>query len=895
MATDGVGIPAVEGVVDLVAELDSLVERRPPRDPALPLLLVVGDGSGRFVLGFRERLRSSQGQATVPHVLVGDPGHPAPADDLELLEHLANEACRALPPGTGSIDLPAFRTVRDVLDVQCTSRRYRDRPRELRDKLYARRREAGPVVEWLDNLVSSTSPNRVVSFGQALLRPLALDLPRRLYGRRLARGRRYRWFGEQIARVTGRGDDDFFTAALCLTRNGEERVNALLIRRVLLLALLHDLDHAFRGASLWSWRRRQRVTPFVLLFDRVATGDAAFRLLDTWGGLLDDEAGRTTLAVAALRGDVPPSLLAASGGRRLAPADAAAALAPLHRGSPSDQRVLVVPVPDQPVNEPAEAWLAVNQKAQPAVARLPFLAPVASYALAVGVVAVLLASAWGVVRDRTEASSCPGIEQVDDERIGVGDGTVGCSFVADDDELVEEVRAVEEAIAAENAEVVAGGARYATVVFFAPLTLPNAPATVGQTSLRQLRGIQLAQEETNNRLARSDEDKVPIRVLLANPGDRFAHGERVAGEIVEAAESDETIVGVVGIGQSRSSSRRAIRILAEHHLPVVAGPVTGDEMVTTSKYYYQVSPLNRRVADVLVSFARNQPIVGPDDDPARPLRNAVVVLDHTDEYSRNLAEDLLASLSAAGLGNVQAFSYPVAGRDEDEDADEEDLVELPGWAESQDNLADLAGAVCGSIDIDSDVVFFAGRAPQLAGLLNNMIGPSACNGRITIVGGTDITKFVGNPEIDLGRYGRMRIYYGAFASAELRISTWAEVFFTTYLGSYEDDATGADLSDAATTFDALLTMQTAINVVFNDQVELTPDTVAGALASGQVDFDGATGHIAVRGDDEHRVPERKPVLVLDAHRAGDPPLLACGLLAGEVDYQTWGDGAFACP
>lgn len=887
-------IPAVAGVVDLVGTLDTLVERRPPRDPALPLLVFVGDGANGLVVGFRDRLHSSQGQTTVPHVLIGGPGQRAPTDDVELLEHIANEITRAAPPGTGRIDLPGFRTVRDILDVQCTQKWYRDRPKELRDKLYARRRQAGPLVEWLDNLVSSTSPNRVVRFGQALLRPAAVDLPRLLYGRRLARGRRMRWFSEQIARVTGRSDDDVLTAALCLTRNGDERHNALLVRRVLLLALVRDLDTAFHSSSLLSWRRRQRVTPFVLLLCRVATDDAAHRLLDTWGGILDEDPSGTVLAAAALRGDVPASLQVASGGRRLAPDDASAALTPLLRGSPVDDRVLVVDVPADPADERTAAWLAVNQKVQPATARFPLLAPVATSVVAAGVVVGLLAGAWGLVRDRTGGSSCPGVDLIEGEWIGVGDGTADCTFVpaaVADNELEQGMREVEERIAAENAELVAGDDPYSTVVFFAPLTLPDEPARVGQTSLRQLRGVQLAQAEANKQQAAGDPNKRLVRVLLANPGDRFVHGEAVAEQIVAAAERDPTIVGVVGIGQSRTSSRRAIGILAEHHLPVVAGPVTGDEMVTASEYYYQVSPLNRRVAEVLVSFAGNEPIVGPGPEPIRPMRNAVVVLDHTDEYSLNLADDLLQSLFATGHSDVRAFSYPFAGRA----ADEEEPPALPGWAEQKDTPDELAAAVCGAMDIDSDVVFFTGRAPQLKGMLDSMIGPPACNGRVTIVGGTDITKFVGNPEIDLGRYGRMRIYYGAFASPQLRISNRADVFFRAYLDTYGDDGIRVDMSDPALTFDALLTMQTAINVVARDQVEATPDTVAGTLAHGQVDFDGATGHIAVRGDDENRVPINKPVLVLDAHQASEAPLLACGLMAGSVAYTTWGDGQIACP
>ena len=138
----------------------------------------------------------------------------------------------------GRIDLPSYWTVRDILDLPAQRTRFDEQRRELRDRLYARGRQARPVVDWLDRVVSGTAPNRAVHLGQVVLRPLAVDSPRLVFGWRLARGRRFRWFGEQIARVTGRGGDDFLAAALAVARDGPERGNTTLVRRLLVLALL---------------------------------------------------------------------------------------------------------------------------------------------------------------------------------------------------------------------------------------------------------------------------------------------------------------------------------------------------------------------------------------------------------------------------------------------------------------------------------------------------------------------------------------------------------------------------------------------------------------------------------------------------------------------------------
>ena len=222
-------------------------------------------------------------------------------------------------------------------------------------------------------------------------------------------------------------------------------------------------------------------------------------------------------------------------------------------------------------------------------------------------------------------------------------------------------------------------------------------------------------------------------------------------------------------------------MLAEENLPVVAGPVTGDAMIESSPYYYQVSPRNERVARVLVAFATSTPIVGTDDGPGgrQPARKAVIVKDHSDEYSQNLADDIRRSFAAAGHQTVRTFSYAV----------EDPSLPMPAPDPANQevrvpSLDQLAHDVCTSLGRDPDVVvFFTSRAQQLAGMLNSMRSDPACTGRITVVGGTDITKFVQNPDVDLARYPFLRLYYGAFASPVLQESNAARQFVADYTAS----------------------------------------------------------------------------------------------------------------
>lgn len=882
---DGVALPPIEGIPDLVGVLDALVEQRPRGEPPLPALLFEGEHADALVLGFGDRLRDSSGEPVVPHAIIRGRRGAAGDDDIAFFDHVANEISRAAPAGMGRIDLPEYWTVRDILDVATTRRRYREQRRELRDRLYARRRQAQPVVEWLDNLVSSSTSNRAVRFGQALLRPVALDLPRLVFGRRLARGRRFRWFTEQISRVTGRSDD-FIAAALSLTHNGPERENDTLVRRVLVLALLRDIDAAFRP-SLVSPRQRRRVTPLVLLLPAVGLDEPAHRFLDTLGGLSGEVTRGTSLVLAALAGgtEVPPMLAPPAGGRTLTLHQAADALEPLLHGRPIDDRVLAVEATGPADDERAAAWLAVNRRVQPVAPRLPLLVPVLTLGLSTVVVVALLVAAWTVLRPE---SSCPGITSrgPSGERIGVGDGTTACTFFADPASEVErDQQAVEREIALENERVLADAdddRPYATVVFFAPMTQPRGPETLGQTSLPQLRGAALAQAEAN-RAARNDRNTVPIRVLLANPGGQFRFGREVAGQISELVGNDDRLVGVVGIAQSRTSSREAIEVLAGGSLPVVAGPVTGDRMIGSSEYYYQVSPRNERVAEMLVDFATRTKVVGADTD-LRVARRAVIVKDHSDEYSDNLADDLRQSFTGQILGT---FSY--AEEDATTPVPEGEPDEVVG------SFADLAAKVCPWLQ-DDVVIFYASRAAQLSGMLNALDDNTLCSQPITVVGGTDLTKFVSSSDDELQRYGgSVRLYYGAFASPTQRDESSAlDQFFTGYSARYGDSDLAADISDPALTFDAFSAMQKAVNQVWERGLELRPDLVATELANGTVVVDGATGYVNL--DDDNRVPLDKLVLVLEAgtDQAAPPtPRLSCGKLGSDVEHTTWGDG-FPC-
>jgi ABC-type branched-subunit amino acid transport system substrate-binding protein len=940
-ATGGIS-PGVGGP-DLVGMLDSLAARRPAGDPWLPVVVLRGAGAGPFLRRYRDRLVADGGGPIVAHARL-DGARLSAAGDVALLDALARGLGRGMPAGTGRLRLPAYWMVRAVLDAEVDRGDERARRRDLVARLYASQGRRRDLVARLDPAPPDVSGNAAWHLAAVVVGPAVRGLAHASLGWRLARSRRFRWLGDQLPAVTGQRGD-FVDTALHLVderdesrddRGGDERSRDELVRRVLVLALLHDLDGATRR-SLVSPARRRRVGPFTVLVDGVGDGSAARRLLDTVGELDPREVPRrgTTLVVAALApprtpsgaAPAPPEAPGSAAGRsrwrrRARPPRARGA----GRAGPGEDDVVDDGLgPGLPPDEAAErlAAAAHGRRTGPPVRRLvvdlpadpgparrqgtarKVAAPRPAGAVAVPVATATLATllvgalAWATVRALEPDPGCPGIDTAETgEPVGLADGTARCSFFAAlPDARGEDRRAVEAEIASENAEVLAAaeqGQPYRTIVFFAPLTLPDEPEREGQDALPQLRGIATAQRWANE-AARSDVNRVRARVVLANPGDRFRHGPQVARRIVAEARRRDDLVGVVGIAQSRWESREAVRILGEAGLPVVAGPVTGDAMIDSSPHYYQVSPRNNRVASVLAEFTRRAPLVRSGaTSPGTPADRAVIVKDHSDEYSENLANDLHERFTEAGGEVVRTISYPVA----EPDLPAEPRSGVPP-ADRVGSLDQLAERLCGSLVGEREVVFFAGRSQQLQGLLNSVRSRPGCGARpLTVVAGTDTTKFV--EAASAGRPGRLEgvdLYYGAFAAPGIEPTEAADTFLARYVDAYGQGSIRVDMSDPALVYDAFTALQLAVNHTRRSDLDMTASDVAGALSGNEVRFDGATGYVAL--DDAQpisRVPPDKPVLVLRATDGMSEVHLACGRFTeGDTGHRRWGVARTPCP
>lgn len=930
------------GIADLVFAWDRLAAHRRRGHPRIPAFLCVGEGASDLVRAYAGRLVDDEGAPAVSHVLVDAPSDGAALEDGTFFDTVANGLAARMPPGTGELRLSLYWRLRDTLEVQVTKRGRKAMRRELVHRLYEEFAEDNWIARALAEL--GTDDDGQWRNAQLVLSPFVVGLPRWLFRTHLVRSRRFRSFTDEMKREMGTGHKDFLDAALMLIERSHIPGNEDVVRRVLMSGLLDGLEHAVRPSRL-SIRRRRRTTPFVVLLPEAEPGTPARRFLDTFlevegervrgvalvvasaGEATGAGAGSGSAAAAEAHADpasagpaggagaggpLDPSVAAAlAGGHATPPAAGAAAGAGTgrlpdrrsrHRAPP--RSLLVVRVPGGPIGSDDEARLLLEPRVVPSSDNHPVAVPAVLLGLLV-VAAVLVGTV--AVRIADDGGGCPGIRRRDGstELTGLSDGTEACSFVVPggggpgeaDGPVEQGVREVELEIAAANRDVIArADGQYEAVVYMAPLTLPEGEAeSSGYTSLRELRGVALAQR-TANGLARDDRNQRPLVVLLASPGDKFAHGPEVAEEIVERAEGGgpdgEVIVGVVGISQSREASREAIGILQRASLPVIGGTLTGDEMVGSSDFYYQVAPNNDRAARVMVEFALRYPLVGAGGGAG--ARNAVIVTDHSDEYSDDLADDIHQHFSRPGHRVVRSYSY--AAEDDDQPLPQrpgQDVVPVESFERLADNL-------CREIDPARDVVFYTSRPQQFAGLVNALDGEPGCEGeRIALVGGDTVSRLLQGPGVDLARYDHfLDLYYVAFGAPDLPMSgSETDWFVAAYAEDYDEADITSDISEPALNYDALLMVQRAVNQVSQGGSAPEADLVASELRNGEVAFDGATGHIDVNGDlDTSRVPRDKPVLVVEAGEA--EPRLVCGRFteARGGNVTRWGPlGSLACP
>lgn len=223
-----------------------------------------------------------------------------------------------------------------------------------------------------------------------------------------------------------------------------------------------------------------------------------------------------------------------------------------------------------------------------------------------------------------------------------------------------ELRTVQEVIFAENERVdeeLAGRPTHPvmSLVYFGTLTKPD--GGVGDHTFaaerEELQGAALAQRRANG-AARTNADSPYLKIVVANGGQNMRAAPTVADKLLALRTSDPTVLGIVGLVESRTTTKVAIEALDNTDLPIVAPTLSADRIGELSSHYLQIAAPNEDQADMVVEYTKtvlrkkklfNYYTFGPKKKDQAD----------GDLYVNTLREDLRASAERHGLEYEELF------------------------------------------------------------------------------------------------------------------------------------------------------------------------------------------------------------------------------------------------
>ncbi|MGI5147342.1 hypothetical protein ACQEVC_13345 [Plantactinospora sp. CA-294935] len=537
-------------------------------------------------------------------------------------------------------------------------------------------------------------------------------------------GPHYRWFMRQQY-LAPRQSVTFLGFAERLTagwRDGEQpdQVNKLLVH-----AFLEDLRQAYRR-RLWrpsSWRRTAYP---VLLLNNVTAGDPGHTLVRLVNDVRNETGRNDPLLVVAAGAEPPPELP-----EPYALVDAEEAY---------DEWVDVLPETRR-LRRPA-AWLIALLLGDPSAGSEPrggllnftppgppwwsrrFL-PTALVLLLVAVVGVWVNSRWSLDCHPRPFDGAVSVARVGGECIGYSD-TAGHVFNRDPGQ--DRLRAVQRRIFAQNAAAEQVWQRSAqrrplvTLVYLGTLTGNRTRADEESyvSEREELEGMATAQYALLRESAGADGAAL-LRVVVANAGQQMRHAGRAVAMLEGLVRDDPTVLGVVGLVESRTSTAAALRELNRIGLPALAPTLSADGMHENSKLYLQISAPNRDQAALMDEYAR------------QVLRVSGAHVYYTTGENSSLTEDLYVGTLVNDLR--QRFGNR--------------LTRVEEWRTGQRMTQE-----CGY----TGVLIFAGRWSEFDGFLRALkeCGP---NPPRHLVGDDSVNRYMANPGLRASAPGNLPVTY----------------------------------------------------------------------------------------------------------------------------------------
>jgi ABC-type branched-subunit amino acid transport system substrate-binding protein len=394
--------------------------------------------------------------------------------------------------------------------------------------------------------------------------------------------------------------------------------------------------------------------------------------------------------------------------------------------------------------------------------------------------------------------------------------------------LFSESNDAETLIYLEDQRVIASGKPYVTLVAGTAFTPPYS-GTQDETGLQ---GIYVAQHEFN-----IGSHPFWLRVLIANSGSNVNNTAAVAHQIVQVAQQDTTVVGVIGWLNS-SNTLNALNILTEAKIPIISPQASSDYLTGISSYFFRVVSPNKFQAQAAILLMKNLHVTHP-----------VVFVDPGNVYSQNLAQDFEAQF--APNGHLPEVDFKTEGGNNFPALIQKALQKNPG----------------------TDAFYFTSANANDAGLFQDAL-PTGKYANILAIGGD------GGYTIHPNSYGRW--YFTEYAYHGESYLPIAEQFAQEYTADFDP---GPHPQKPDGTYDYSLANEHAIlaydsaSVVLsalvmadsNGNTTLTPQVLANTLPTitEANAFQGVSGQIAFGPDHD---PINKAIVILYASEDGHTQL-----------------------
>jgi ABC-type branched-subunit amino acid transport system substrate-binding protein len=390
----------------------------------------------------------------------------------------------------------------------------------------------------------------------------------------------------------------------------------------------------------------------------------------------------------------------------------------------------------------------------------------------------------------------------------------------------------------ENQRILDSGAPYSTLVVGTILTGNGDSINSGRANLQ---GAYVAQKEYNDGLKLSGGRQ--IRLLIANAGSKEDYVTQVAEQIVQAAQQDTTIIGVMGWSRS-AHAEKAIPILARAHLPMVSSTASADNLSGISPYFFRVAPPNKSQAIAGAKYAEQQ---------LHASRVALFV-DPKNSFSSSLADDFKQQFVADGNQVVDTENYTIGER------------------------ASLPALLQKALDANPDLIYFAGYVDDLTVLLVNL-GTSHPN--LQVLGGDSLYTPSGYPLSAKVGFNRLRFTAFAYPDEWDILGMDKPQFFSEYPNDFNPahadhsqapyGFTRADYG-AMLSYDATYALLQGCQNVLAAKKALTPTALQQGLTqiTGANAIQGVSGQISFGSNGD---PINKAVVILYIDQDGHTHML----------------------